>query len=107
MVCKKVLLTSMLLGLLLVGCNKPDLSNFITEEAFQVEEKRCKGAYDEYCSLRPFLAKVEAYCLDKKLSESQCKDIKDDVVLEGIKFRRAETEFYRKTTETIKSLPNK
>ncbi len=100
---RKVLVRFAFLGLVITGliACQPDVNQFITKESFDEAVKACENSTDIQCPYRPSLTKVEKYCSENNLSDTQCKRIMDDVFHKALYFRDQQTKEIQQTTEKL------
>jgi hypothetical protein len=95
----KVLLTLMVLGFMFVGCNKPDVNQFITRESLDEATVACVGSTDRLCKYRPAFAKAEKYCSDNKMSDTQCKELMNAVTKKALSLTDDQNDEIKQTTD--------
>jgi PBP1b-binding outer membrane lipoprotein LpoB len=97
----KVLLI-MVLGLMFVGCSKPDVNQFITRESFAEATVACEGSTDRLCRYRPAFVKAEKYCADNRMSDAQCNQVKDEITEEALSYAQEQIDEMNQSTEKLK-----
>ncbi len=103
----KVLVTLVFLGLVFIGCSKsgsskPDMRQFITRESLSSEFLACEGSANLHgCITRPAIRKVEKYCSDNKMSDSQCKELMNAVMDEVSTLTEMRSNAFREATDRM------
>lgn len=99
---KKLFVALMFLGLMIIGCSKPDVSQFISKESLDEATAACEGSTDRLCKYRPAFDKAEKYCSDNKMSDSQCKELMDAVTKKALSLTDDQVDEMNQTTDKIK-----
>lgn len=92
-----------LFALLFLACSTMvDVTPIVTKDIYKKVQEECDKSGEKGCVTSHFLEATKKYCLEKKLSETECDEFGKHVFLAVAEYQRQEMEEIKTVTNKLK-----